>query len=1299
MKRLIVSGIVSVVVTALAAVVITACVDPEGNIVNPFYDFGELRTPHEHEWGEWTLARSATCVEEGELIRVCTEDETHVERRAIPIDPDAHNWEVTEDENYVPPTCTELGYGFQTCSRCQQFEVNGEIAPLGHEFELYELTALPNCSTPGTETAHCIRRTSGCDATDEHFTPIDPDAHEWNDEYEVTTPATCSAGGEETDSCAFNAEHTRNRETDIDPDAHDWNNVYQLTTAATCMTGGEETTYCYYNIMHTQSRETDINPDAHVYDTYLTLTVATCSEEGAEQGTCIYNRSHTPNRRAIPINPEAHDYGEWNSVGMVGIAGTCTEAGEEIRTCSRNAAHLQKKDTPVNPDAHNWNNNYKITKESTCSEEGVSTDTCGYNAEHTRTKPVAIDIMAHKYEDYQLRNSWDAPTCSRTGYNRSPCSYNPTHIEGLLVTPINPDAHVWQGYTTTTLATCSADGIRTDTCRYNPAAHQRTQVVPKDPENYHTWNYGFLEENYEGPDRPIGYKATRRELSQQPTCVDYGRERWFCGFNNMHTLEQYSYDNPPLGHLNNGNWERYRDPTCTVDGLDYIWCGRNCGNYIEGRIVSALGHLWSNWTWYTANSIPTCISGGTQERHCTRVSSSHYGSVEYQSTPSDPNAHVYPSDEADARSGNSRLTDGGPGSYFPTCSTTGLWYPYCRAYAWHNDPNDRAYSTTGIVLAVDPSQHVWNNNYQLTTPATCSAGGVETDTCSKCAGPRTRATAINANAHDFNGVGYTYSGVGEVQNGIRYKLCKLNAAHQTASEGAYATGTPGLSFSGNTVSIPPTVTGTPQYDRYVWIPDYYLNGDTYVAVNSLVQNSQGPNTYIKYIGKLDDQGLLSIGNNACKDFTSLIEIFGKITSLGDSAFANCTSLSYVDPGWGFLKKIGNYAFANCTSLLSNGLVNFDFVAEVGPYAFNNCTSLQTIYLPRLEIIGDGTSFGRPDTVFAGCTSFREISVSAATSPNYSSESGVLYNKAGTSILVVPPAIEVFSIISQPATDINFHGTFASCSKLYSITVSADHPTYASQDGILYNKDKTELIFVPKAKSGAVAIPSGVKTIKGSYNTGNAYFSSDYGAFTNCRNITSIDIPASVTEIQSLDERAVANNRGAFDGCSSLATITVANSNPNYRASRGMLFRKYSGDGNNWTLYRVPEGYTPSGDSVNNVGSFVLNGNMHWISYGAFKNCVNITNITIDTNNGRVEYIEANAFTGCTNLVKVTFTGFWQMRVFASNVDFPGDLFYLASGGDDGYGRYEVQQGTYTRSPGGSTWTKNDRESANRYITP
>ncbi len=87
------------------------------------------------------------------------------------------------------------------------------------------------------------------------------------------------------------------------------------------------------------------------------------------------------------------------------------------------------------------------------------------------------------------------------------------------------------------------------------------------------------------------------------------------------------------------------------------------------------------------------------------------------------------------------------------------------------------------------------------------------------------------------------------------------------------------------------------------------------------------------------------------------------------------------------------------------------------------------------------------------------------------------------------------------------------SSLEDLIVSPENQNFASQEGVLFNKDYTTLIQFPAAKTGAYSISSSVTKIE------------NY-AFANCKELTSVSIPVSVSSIGDY----------SFLGCTNLAKI-------------------------------------------------------------------------------------------------------------------------------------------------------------------
>ena len=131
----------------------------------------------------------------------------------------------------------------------------------------------------------------------------------------------------------------------------------------------------------------------------------------------------------------------------------------------------------------------------------------------------------------------------------------------------------------------------------------------------------------------------------------------------------------------------------------------------------------------------------------------------------------------------------------------------------------------------------------------------------------------------------------------------------------------------------------------------------------------------------------SIGDSAFSGCSSLSDIVipDSVTSIGDSVFSDCSSLSdIVIPD--SVTSIGDSAFWGCSSL--SDIVIPDSVTSIGDCAFSDCSSLSNIVIPdSVTSIGDSAFWGCsslsniviPDSVtsigdwaFSGCSSLSNI---------------------------------------------------------------------------------------------------------------------------------------------------------------------------------------------------------------------------------------------------------------------------------------------------------------------------------------
>jgi len=246
-----------------------------------------------------------------------------------------------------------------------------------------------------------------------------------------------------------------------------------------------------------------------------------------------------------------------------------------------------------------------------------------------------------------------------------------------------------------------------------------------------------------------------------------------------------------------------------------------------------------------------------------------------------------------------------------------------------------------------------------------------------------------------------------------------------------------------------------------------------------------------------------------------------VTTIGGSAFSRCTSLTSITiPA--SVKSIGGYAFSGddprsgyyaISALTTVIFAEGSQLQSIGDSAFSWCPSLTGITIPASV-----TTIG--NHAFSGCSSLASITV-AANNPNYASQGGILYNKAKTEIISIPQGISGYVTIPEGVTSINSEMLYMLAMELEytnyiyrpyypsitGITVAANNPNYASQDGILYNKAKTSILFIPWGISGHVTIPEGVTSIGVEADQIGVFCN-----FDNHKSLTGITIPASVTTI-------------------------------------------------------------------------------------------------------------------------------------------------------------------------------------------
>ena len=289
-----------------------------------------------------------------------------------------------------------------------------------------------------------------------------------------------------------------------------------------------------------------------------------------------------------------------------------------------------------------------------------------------------------------------------------------------------------------------------------------------------------------------------------------------------------------------------------------------------------------------------------------------------------------------------------------------------------------------------------------------------------------------------------------------------------------------------------------------------------------------------------------------------IRIPASVTEIKACAFQNCTSLSSVTfeddsnlqtIGGGYTCYRGNYdsydfgifgAFAGCTSLTSIEIPNS--VKEIGVCAFQGCSQLQSVTFQKGSLIttlsggyiskGYGTSIENASNmifgVFAKCSTLSSIEIPANVE---TIDACVFQDCINLSVVTFEQGSKLKEFgdgYAKTAYHPFVTGAFANCTALKSIQI----PANVEKIGVGTFKNCSQLssvTFEPDSK---------LKTI-GGYCDGN--WSSEvgtkhYGAFADCEALTNIELPASLTAINSV---AFSNCRKLIDVyCTALTPPTI-----------------------------------------------------------------------------------------------------------------------------------------------------------------
>ena len=360
-----------------------------------------------------------------------------------------------------------------------------------------------------------------------------------------------------------------------------------------------------------------------------------------------------------------------------------------------------------------------------------------------------------------------------------------------------------------------------------------------------------------------------------------------------------------------------------------------------------------------------------------------------------------------------------------------------------------------------------------------------------------------------------------------------------------------------------------------------ISGEAFDKVTTLVF----PETILMLDGIAYGEGFTHI-LYVPKSISGSVTVPEGITAIPENAFGNCAELISVKlPST--LKSIGNFAFYGCVKLTELDIP--DGVTSLGAGVFRNCYSLTRVTLPSgITAIWDES--------FSGCAALTEIVIPENVTAVYF---WAFYGCQSLNRVVLSPKLtsigsqafggcSVLERLHLPATLTSLSSdSFINCDKL-SLSIDAENHNFKSIDGVLYNKDCTEIVYVSKNISGSVVIAEGVT------NIGTAFY--------GCAMLTEITLPNSMT--------LTYGSNHLFSNCTGLERILVSDTHPNHTSISGILYNKNCTQiievpRNLSGTVTLPEGLTFLGNQFmdcDKISAVVLPSTLQTIDVHAFVYC-------------------------------------------------------------------------------------------------
>ena len=484
--------------------------------------------------------------------------------------------------NVVAPACEERGYTEYVCSDCGDSYTDplSYTQPAGHKFSEWQMATPSTCLAEGEEVRTC----SACGRVESKALPLG--SHSYG-EWHVTTPASCVSDGEEARSCSV----CGNVQTRVISQLT--HNYAQTIVASTCTAQGYTLHKCTLCGDEYRDEYTSVVP--HDYAVHPVVR-PTC----VDSGTDIYTCTACGDSYTVTVAATGHNYGEWH----VTTPATCIVEGEQIKKCG-NCGNAVSQTIPKT--AHS----YAVTVvDADCESGGYTSHKCkvcgdSYNTDFT-------DPLRHDYISTVF-----APTCTEQGYTMHKCSRCDSEYKDSY-TPVAEHDYISE---VAEEPTCTHEGLMRLECsacgdeKYEaiaklPHTYSQTIVSPKCEEGGYTLHTcEVCGHNYKtDPADPLGHDYISTVFA--PTCTEQGYTMHECSRCDNEYVDSYT---PVVPH--SYTVQTVAKPTCTQPGEDKYTC-TECG-YSYTVAVEATGHSYGEWQ---LKASATCTEDGELIKVCASCS-------------------------------------------------------------------------------------------------------------------------------------------------------------------------------------------------------------------------------------------------------------------------------------------------------------------------------------------------------------------------------------------------------------------------------------------------------------------------------------------------------------------------------------------------------------------------------------------------------------------------------------------------------------------------------------------------------